>query len=84
MARPKKTTKHTLKKHSSAIQIEGKITLLQRKTWNVLLWNAYNALPTEEVHSIPVQELASHVGYDSNEQHYLKEATKAMLHCIVD
>lgn len=80
----KETEKKELKKHSAAIQIEGKITLLQRKTWNVLLWNAYDELPKKEVHSIPVQTLASLVGYNSHDCDYLKEATKAMLRCIVE
>ena len=32
-------------KASPAIQIESKITHLQRRAWNVLLANAYNELP---------------------------------------
>ena len=35
-------------KHSAAIQIQNNITLLQRRTWNALLYNAYSKLPTEE------------------------------------
>ena len=32
-------------KASPAIQIQSRISLLQRRAWNVLLANAYNELP---------------------------------------
>ena len=32
-------------KASPAIQIQSKISLLQRRAWNLLLANAYNELP---------------------------------------
>jgi Initiator Replication protein len=70
-------------KHSAAIQIENNITLLQRRTWNALLYNAYNELNSKEVHSISVPELARLIGYDSHDMEYLKEASLAMLRCIV-
>ena len=37
-------------KASPAIQIQGRITHLQRRAWNVLLANAYNQLPDKEIH----------------------------------
>ncbi|HZC01173.1 MAG TPA: replication initiation protein, partial [Gammaproteobacteria bacterium] len=70
-------------KHSAAIQIENNITLLQRRTWNALLYNAYDELETKEEHAIPVKKLAGLVGYDSHDMGYLKEAALAMLRCIV-
>jgi len=76
--------KQELYKHSASIQIENNITLLQRKAWNALLWNAYDELPTKEVHSIPVQELSKLIGYDSHDTEYLKEAAKAMMRCVVE
>jgi len=81
---PKPETKEEVFKHSAAIHIENNITLLQRKTWNALLWNAYDGMLRDEVHSISVQELTRLVGYDSHNQEYLKETTKAMLRCIVE
>ena len=74
----------TLKKHSAAIQLHNTLTLLQRKTWNVLLWQAYHELPTQEIHTIPFPQLMQLVGYDSKDAAYLKEATVAMMHCIVE
>ena len=35
-------------KASPAIQIQGSISHLQRRVWNVLLANAYDELPTKE------------------------------------
>src|SRR5262245_10551113 len=58
------------------------ITLLQRRTWNALLYNAYSELETKEEHSIPVKKLARLVGYDSHDMGYLKEAALAMRRCI--
>src|SRR6266436_6883221 len=79
-----KRDKKEHKKHSSSVQIQNNITLLQRKTWNALLWNAYEELPTKDIHSISVQEIARLIVYDSNDEAYLKEATLAMMHCIVE
>jgi hypothetical protein len=76
--------KPILKKHSAAIQIHNTLTLLQRKTWNVLLWHAYHELPTKDMHSISTQQLMRLVGYDSKDEAYLKEVTMAMMQCIVE
>ena len=42
MARPNKKAENDVIKASAAIQISGKITLLQRRAWNVLLAHAYD------------------------------------------
>lgn len=76
-------TKQEVIKHSAAIQIENNMTLLQRRAWNALLFNAYNELDKKEEHQISLQYLAHLVGYDSHDMEYLKEASLAMLRCIV-
>jgi plasmid replication initiation protein len=83
MSKPKKEAKQEVFKHSAAIHIHNKITLLQRRTWNALLFNAYNDLETEEVHRIALLKLAKLIGYDSHDMEYLKEAAEAMVRCIV-
>jgi hypothetical protein len=84
MPKSKREARHEVIKNSAAIQINNKISLLQRRTWNALLFHAYNALETEEEHAIPLQYLASLVGYDSHDIDYLKEASKALMRCIVE
>jgi plasmid replication initiation protein len=76
-------TKQEVIKHSAAIQIENNMTLLQRRSWNALLFHAYNELDKKEEHEISLQYLAHLVGYDSHDMEYLKEASLAMLRCIV-
>ena len=70
-------------KASPAIQIESKITHLQRRAWNVLLANAYNELPTAEVHRVNVAELAKKLGFNSKKLDYLKETLEALVDCKV-
>ena len=65
-------------KASPAIQIQGKMTHLQRRAWNVLLANAYEELPDKEIHSVSVAELAAKLGYESNDLDYLKETLRAL------
>ena len=84
MRKPKLETKREVFKHSAAIQIHNNITLLQRRVWNVLLFNAYSELESEEEHHIALAELVKLVGYDSHDMDYLKEAAKVMMNCIVE
>ena len=70
-------------KASPAIQIQGKMTHLQRRAWNILLANAYNELPDKDIHSVGVAELASKLGYKSNDLDYLKETLEALGACQV-
>ena len=65
-------------KASPAIQIQGKMTHLQRRAWNILLANAYNELPDKEIHSVGVADLAAKLGYESNDLDYLKETLRAL------
>ena len=73
-------------KASPAIQIQSKISLLQRRAWNVLLANALNELPNKEIHSISVGELAAKLGFKDkhSNQHYLKAALRALRSCEVE
>ena len=71
-------------KASPAIQIQGKMTHLQRRAWNILLANAYNDLPTKQVHTVSVAELSAKLGFDSKNEDYLKEALRALRNCEVE
>ena len=71
-------------KASPAIQIQGKITHLQRRAWNVLLANAYHELPDKEIHTVSVAELAAKLGFKSNNEDYLKDALRELRACEVE
>ncbi|MDE0397755.1 MAG: replication initiation protein [Candidatus Poribacteria bacterium] len=70
-------------KASPAIQIQSKITHLQRRAWNVLLANAYNELPNTDIYSVNVIELARKLGFNSHNEDYLKETLEALVDCTV-
>ena len=70
-------------KASPAIQIQGKMTHLQRRAWNVLLANAYNQLPDKDIHSASVVELAAKLGFNSKNEDYLKEILETLVDCKV-
>ena len=71
-------------KASPAIQIQGKMTHLQRRAWNVLLANAYDELPNREIHRVSVAELARKLGYASHDSEHLKETLKALVDYTVE
>ena len=71
-------------KASPAIQIQSKISLLQRRAWNVLLANAYNELPNQEIHRVSMVELAAKLGFDSKNEDYLKEVLRELRACAVE
>ena len=71
-------------KASPAIQIQSKISLLQRRAWNVLLANAYNELPDKDIHSVSMVELAAKLGFGDGNQEYLKEVLKSIVDCTVE
>ena len=71
-------------KASPAIQIQSRISLLQRRAWNVLLANAYNDLPDKDIHSVSMVELAAKLGFDSGNQEYLKEVLRSLRSCEVE
>ena len=71
-------------KASPAIQIQGNITHLQRRAWNVLLANAYDELPNREMHRVSIVELAEKLSFNSRNQGHLKEMLKALTECMVE
>ena len=70
--------KRSIIKHSSAIQTSGEASLLERKTWNVLLLNAYDDLKDRDVFEISIGELNKALKFNSNDYEMLKEALKVL------
>ena len=71
-------------KASPAIQIQSKISLLQRRAWNVLLANAYKELPEKDLHTVSMVELAAKLRFGDGNQEYLKEMLRALVDCTVE
>ena len=71
-------------KASPAIQIQSRISLLQRRAWNVLLANAYNELPDKDIHTVSVVELAAKLGFGDGNQEYLKDVLRSLRSCEVE
>ena len=71
-------------KASPAIQIQSKISLLQRRAWNVLLANAYNELPDKDIHSVSLVELAAKLRLGTGNQDYLKDVLRSLRFCEVE
>lgn len=74
---------HEVIKASPAIQIQSKITHLQRRAWNVLLANAYEELPDTDIHRISVEDLSQCLGFNSHNEEHLKETLRALVDCTV-
>ncbi|WP_340263542.1 replication initiation protein [Sulfitobacter pontiacus] len=73
-----------LKKHVAAIHIGAKLSLLQRKLVNALLYNAYDQLLTGQEHHISASVLCEMIGFDSKNIGYLKGALKGLMETVVE
>lgn len=76
--------KQILKKHVAAIHIGAKLSLLQRKLVNALLYNAYEGLLTAREHQINASVLCEMIGFDSNNTNYLKGSLKGLMETVVE
>lgn len=71
-------------KHSAAIQISNKISLLQRRAWNVLLANAFDDMADKDEFKISINDLARILKYDSNDIQYLKDLLYKLVNTTVE
>ena len=71
-------------KASPAIQIQSKISLLQRRAWNVLLANAYSELPDKDIYTVSMVELSAKLGFNSGNRNYLKKVLRSLVDCTVE
>ena len=60
------------------------VSLLQKKAWSFLIANAYDELPTEEIHQIGVRDLIRIMEYNSGDQAYLKDALRGLMTTLVE
>lgn len=71
-------------KHSAAIQIANRITLLERRAWNVMLAHAYDELPQQETHQIGVAELVEYLGISTNNDEHMKGLLRNLAHTRIE
>ena len=71
-------------KASPAIQIQGNLTHLQRRVWNILLANAYDELPNKDIHRVSIAQLAEKLGFDSKNLEHLKETLETLVDHTVE
>lgn len=71
--------KQVIKKHINAIHCSNNLTLVQRKLFNALLFNAYHDMPNKPQYEISIRKLCNLIGYGSRDY---KKIRKALLDLI--
>ena len=61
------------------VHISNQVSITQRKLMNVLLYNAYDSLLTQEIHSITISTLLDLMDYETNNYDFLKEAFRGLV-----
>jgi len=84
MERLKVKSEPVLKKHVGLIHCENKLTFLQRKICNIFLFNALDGIDKQDIHSIPLKQLCSLIGYRSNDIDLIKKAIKGLISTIME
>ena len=74
----KKEAKEVIKA-SAAIHTPNKISFLQRRTWNVLLANAFDDLPIKDEYQVNVKELCGVLGIDKTNSTHVKNSLKGLV-----
>lgn len=73
-----------LKKHVGLIHCENKLTLIQRKICNVLLFNALDQINEQQTHEISLRHLCNLVGYNSNDIKLIKASIKSLISVVME
>ncbi len=73
-----------LKKHVATIHSANKLSLVQRKIANALLFNAYNELSEKHEHQIHIRTLCDLIGYNSNELNAIKKALVSLISTVIE
>lgn len=73
-----------LKKHVALIHSHSRISLLQRKIANALLFHAYDNLLTQDEHVIQLSTLVKLIGYDSHDHKKIKQGLMDLLSTVIE
>lgn len=80
----KKDSDIFLKKHVGLIHCENKLTLIQRKICNIFLFNALDKINDQDIFEIPLRQLCSLVGYNSNDIQLIKDSIKSLISIVME
>lgn len=73
-----------LKKHTNLIHCSNNFTLVQRKLFNALLFNAYSELVSKNEFTISARELCTMIGYKSNDYKNLKKSLLGLMTIAIE
>lgn len=73
-----------LKKHVAVIHSSNRLSLLQRKIANALLFNAYPHMQDSDEHTINIGKLCQLIGYDSNDHKIIKRSLVNLLSTVLE
>jgi plasmid replication initiation protein len=76
--------RRVVKKHVAAIHCANKLSLLERKVSNALLYHAFPTLRQELTHELTLQELKNLLGYRTNNNLGLKNALKKLISIVIE
>ena len=75
---------HEVIKHSAAVAITSRVTLLQRRAWNVLLAHAFDNLITTDRHYVGLTDLVDALALSTNNTTHLRELLKGLVSTVVE
>lgn len=73
-----------LKKHVGLIHSTNKLTLLERKISNALLYNAYEKLLTQNEHHIHIPSLCILIGYNSKDYKTIRQSLISLISTVLE
>ena len=73
-----------LKKHVGLIHSTNKLSLLERKIANALLYNAYENLLTQNEHQIHIPSLCVLIGYNSKDDKTIKKSLISLISTVLE
>lgn len=73
-----------LKKHVALIHSTNKLSLLERKIANALLYNAYESLLTQNEHYIHIPSLCKLIGYNSKDYKTIKQSLLSLISTVLE
>lgn len=79
---PKKSLE--LKKHVGLIHSTNKLSLLERKIANALLYNAYENLQAHNEHKVHIPTLCVLIGYNSNDYRTIKNSLISLISTVIE